>query len=53
MLISFVASYIANYLPYVCNLSDATRIILLTVILASVAAILFPIKQEEKAHNEQ
>ena len=53
VLISFVASYIANYLPYVCNLSDATRIILLTVILASVAAILFPIKQEEKAHNEQ
>lgn len=51
--ISFVASYIANYLPYVCNLSDATRIILLTVILASIAAILFPIKQKENMDNEQ
>ena len=52
VLLSFVASYIANYLPYVCDLSDATRIILLTVILASIAAILFPIKQEENANNE-
>lgn len=52
VLISFVASYVANYLPYICNLSDATRIILLTVVLASIAAILFPIKQEENANNE-
>ena len=48
VLLSFVASYIANYVPYISGLSDATRIILLTIILASLAAVLFPVNQEEQ-----
>ena len=48
VLFSFVASYIANYVPYISGLSDATRIILLTIILASLAAVLFPVNQEEQ-----
>ena len=48
VLLSFVASYIANYVPYISELSDATRIILLTIILASLAAVLFPVNQEEQ-----
>lgn len=46
--ISFAMSLAANYLPYVSDLSGGTRIIILTVIISSVAALLFPHKTTEE-----
>ena len=46
IVICFAVSYAAGYLPLVKELSEGTRTILLTVVLASAAAILFP-KEDE------
>ncbi len=42
----FAISYVSQHLPLVRDLSDGMRIILLTVVLASAAALLFPRKEE-------
>ena len=42
ILVCFAASYCAANLPFIRELSDGTRTIILTVILSSAAAILFP-----------
>ncbi len=47
VIISFIASYFAGILPFVSELSEGTRTIVLTVIISSIAAYLFPIKEEE------
>ncbi len=44
----FAASYASGYLPLIRDLSDGMRIILLTVVLSSAAALLFPRKDEEE-----
>ncbi len=44
--LSFAASFAAEYLPLVRELSAGTRVILLTLLLAGGAAALFPIKEE-------
>lgn len=44
--ISFVASYLATCLPFISSLSSGTRTIILTVIIASLAAFVFPRKEE-------
>ncbi|MBR4760773.1 MAG: AzlC family ABC transporter permease [Lachnospiraceae bacterium] len=46
VLISFAASYIASRLPVIGGWSEGTRIILLTVVIAGAAAVLFPRKEE-------
>lgn len=53
--ICFLASYVSLRLPVISSLSDGTRTILLTVVLSSGAAILFPRKQEEgeEIHEEE
>ena len=48
ILICFVCSYAAGVLPLVRDLSTGTRTIILTVVIASAAAILFP-REEETA----
>lgn len=48
IVICFIASYTSSYLPVVSGLSDGTRTILLTVVLSSGAAILFPRDAEEE-----
>ena len=53
--ICFAASFAATKLPWISSLSDGTRTIILTVIIASAAALLFPRKEtedEEKADKE-
>ncbi|MDO4189281.1 MAG: AzlC family ABC transporter permease [Lachnospiraceae bacterium] len=47
--ICFAMSYLAARLPVVKNISSGTRIIVLTVIIASVCAILFPVKEDDVA----
>lgn len=48
VLISFGTSYAANYMPIIKEMSGGTRTILLTVVIAGMAAVLFPIKEEEE-----
>lgn len=44
---SFMASFCFANLPVVSNLSEGTRTIILTVVISALAAILFPVKQEQ------
>lgn len=46
IIVCFVMSYLAARLPVIRNISSGTRIIVLTVIIASVCAIFFPVKDE-------
>ncbi len=46
--VSFALSYLAFRLPYIGELSEGTRSVLLTVIIATVLAIFFPLKDEEE-----
>lgn len=45
---SFMMSLAARYLPFISEMSNGTRIIALTIIISSIAAILCPHKQEEE-----
>ena len=47
--ICFAASFAATKIPFVSGLADGTRTIILTVIIAAAAAILFPRKDGEEA----
>ena len=47
--VCFAASFAASRLPWLSTLSDGTRTIILTVVIATLAAILFPRKDEEDA----
>ena len=46
--VCFVLSFAASRLPVISNLSEGTRTILLTVIIASCAALLFPRKEDRE-----
>ena len=48
ILVCFAASYFAGSIPFLNQLSEGMRSILLTVVLASAAAIAFPCKEEEE-----
>ena len=48
ILVSMAASFAFTKLPWISSLSTGTRTILLTVIIASGAALLFPVKEEEQ-----
>ncbi len=48
VLTSFAASYAASSLPFVSELSGGTRTIILTLIIASLAAAFFPVKSEDE-----
>jgi len=50
--ICFAASFAASKLPWISTLSDGTRTIILTVIIATAAALLFPRKESEDTHKE-
>lgn len=47
IIVCFTISYIAANLPALSGISEGTRTIILTVIIAALAAILFPKKNEE------
>ena len=42
-----ILSFIASRAPYISSLSEGNRIIILTVVLGTVFALLFPPKEEE------
>ncbi len=49
--ICFAASFAATKIPFVSGLADGTRTIILTVIVAAAAALLFPRKDGEEAEE--
>ena len=49
IIVSFVLSYIFSTLSVFKGISSGIKIMILTVIIATVAAILFPVKEEENA----
>ena len=53
VLASFVLSYLFGILPGVSSLSGGNRTIILTVLIAAVAAIIKPIEDEEEESHEQ
>ncbi|MBO5913542.1 MAG: AzlC family ABC transporter permease, partial [Clostridia bacterium] len=50
--ISFLFSFLSTVLPYVKEIPNGTMIIILTVTISTVAALLFPIKDEEAECND-
>lgn len=48
VLVCFAASFVASRLQFLAGVADGTRTILLTIVLASLAAILFPRTPEEQ-----
>ena len=46
--ICFAASYAFARLPMFAFMSSGTRTIILTVVIAGVASVLFPVKEEKK-----
>ena len=53
VVLAFALSFAFSRLPVVSDLSDGTRTIILTVILAAGAAVLFPRKDEEEEEAAQ
>lgn len=53
IILAFISSFAATCLPLISTLSDGTRTIILTVVLSTGAAILFPVKQEEDIAADQ
>lgn len=45
--IGFVLSYLASVLPWISSLSEGTRTIILTLVIATAAAVLFPHDESE------
>ena len=48
IVICFAASWAADTLPFLANISSGTKTIILTIIIASAAALLFPVKEENE-----
>lgn len=48
ILLSFAASFGAAHLPFISDISDGTRTIILTVAISAIAAVLFPRKSEKE-----
>ncbi len=46
--VSFVMSFLFSVIPLVSEISEGTRVILLTVIIASAVALLFPVNETEE-----
>ena len=51
VVVSMAASLALGLLPLVSSISAGTRTILITVVIASCAAILFPVKEAEEEND--
>lgn len=51
VVVSFLLSFLASRLPFICEIAEGTRTIILTVLIAGVAAIAFPVKDKEEAQT--
>lgn len=53
VILSFISSFAFTKIPYLKNLSEGNKTIILTIIISSIAAILKPIKDEEKQEESK
>lgn len=51
VIISMFLSWLCTKIPVICDISSGTRIIILTVIMALIAAAVFPVAEEGKNEN--
>ena len=53
IILSFISSFLAERLPVISGVSSGTRILVLTVLLSTLAALFFPVKEsaEEEAED--
>ena len=52
IIISFLLSYACSYMPYISQISSGMRTIILTIVIAAVAAIIHPVAETEDAEVE-
>ena len=52
IIICFALSFASCYIPFIRNMSDGTKTIVLTILISTGAAILFPHKEDQEATNE-
>ena len=52
IVICFALSFVSCYIPFIKDMSDGSKTILLTVLISTVAAIVFPRKEESEATND-
>ena len=52
IVLCFAASYAAAVIPGICELSEGMRTIILTLVIATGAALLFPRKENEEQAEE-
>lgn len=53
VIISFVTSFLCSKLPYVSQLSSGTRTIILTIIIASIVALIKPLPDTENINDDK
>lgn len=53
VVVSMLSSFAFSKLPYLCNLDFGFKIIILTILIAGVAAILFPVKDDDKEEEAE
>lgn len=53
VVVSFAASYASTYLPFLKDMTDGTRTIILTVVISAIASIAFPKKMGEENEDEK
>jgi predicted branched-subunit amino acid permease len=51
VLVSFAASWILSVIPATAAISEGVRIIILTLVISSLAALLMPLKDEEETET--
>ena len=53
VVVSMAASFLMECIPFFAQIASGTRLIILTIVISSGAAILFPVKDAEKeeAHD--
>lgn len=47
--IAMIISYLSSRIPMIASVSSGTRIIVITVVISSIAALLFPVKDDKEA----
>lgn len=52
VLVSFLVSFLFSEISPLANISDGMKTIILTVSISAAAAIIFPVKDEQKTNNE-
>lgn len=53
VVLSFLASYASEILPWISGLYGSTRIILLTIVLAGLAALVFPVREPDPVQDSE